>query len=72
MKKTSKSTKAGFTLLEMVLVLFIIIVLAAVLILDISVYMNAAHDVSDKVAGEVSTMGSHARIDQMKSKYKFS
>ena len=71
MKKTSKSSKAGFTLLEMVLVLFIIIVLAAVLMLDISVFMNAAHTQSDKVSSQVATMGSHERIEQMKTEYNF-
>ena len=72
MKKTSKSNKTGFTLLEMVLVLFIILVLAAVLMLDINVFLGAARDSSDKVSSQVATMGSHDRIEKMKKDYKFS
>jgi prepilin-type N-terminal cleavage/methylation domain-containing protein len=71
MKKISKSNKTGFTLLEMVLVLFIILVLAAVLMLDISVFMGAARDASDKVSSQVATMGSHDRIERMKNDYNF-
>ena len=42
MKKIQKSKK-GFTLVEMVLVIAIIVILAAVLLLGISAYLDAAN-----------------------------
>ena len=42
MKKIQKSKK-GFTLVEMVLVIAIIVILAAVLLLGIGTYLNAAN-----------------------------
>ena len=42
MKKIQKSKK-GFTLVEMVLVIAIIVILAAVLLLGISTYLDAAN-----------------------------
>ena len=43
MKKIQKSKK-GFTLIEMVLVIAIIVILAAVLILGIGGYLASAHN----------------------------
>ena len=48
--------KDGFTLVEMLLVLAIILILASVLALSVSSYMNRAHDASDAVDGQVTTM----------------
>ena len=49
MKKISKSKK-GFTLVEMVLVIAIIVILAAVLVLGIGTYLNKAKAAASSVA----------------------
>lgn len=48
MRKHSKSRK-GFTLVEMVLVIAIIVILAAVLLLGIGTYLNAANAAASSV-----------------------
>lgn len=48
MKKIDKSRK-GFTLVEMVLVIAIIVILAAVLIFGIGTYLNAANVAASSV-----------------------
>ena len=48
MKKIDKSRK-GFTLVEMVLVIAIIVILAAVLLLGIGTYLNAANAAASSV-----------------------
>ena len=49
MKKIQKSKK-GFTLVEMVLVIAIIVILAAVLVLGIGTYLNKAKAAASSVA----------------------
>ena len=48
MKKIQKSKK-GFTLVEMVLVIAIIVILAAVLLLGIGTYLNAANAAASSI-----------------------
>lgn len=48
MRRLNKSHK-GFTLVEMVLVIAIIVILAAVLLLGIGTYLNAANAAADSV-----------------------
>ncbi len=48
MRRLNKSRK-GFTLVEMVLVIAIIVILAAVLLLGIGTYLNAANAAADSV-----------------------
>ncbi|MBQ4191574.1 MAG: type II secretion system protein [Clostridiales bacterium] len=48
MRKLNKSRK-GFTLVEMVLVIAIIVILAAVLLLGIGTYLNAANAAAESV-----------------------
>lgn len=48
MKKIQK-TKKGFTLIEMVLVIAIIVILAAVLVMNISTYLNRAKNAASSV-----------------------
>ncbi len=48
MRRLYKSRK-GFTLVEMVLVIAIIVILAAVLLLGIGTYLNAANVAADSV-----------------------
>ena len=48
MRKLNKSRK-GFTLVEMVLVIAIIVILAAVLLLGIGTYLNADNVAADSV-----------------------
>ena len=54
MKKIQKSKK-GFTLVEMVLVIAIIVILAAVLLFGVSQYLNAAN----KAKGSISEHNSN-------------
>ena len=49
MKKIQKSKK-GFTLVEMVLVIAIIVILAAVLIIGVTQYLNAANAASKSIS----------------------
>ena len=48
MRKLNKSRK-GFTLVEMVLVIAIIVILAAVLLLGIGTYLNASNAAAESV-----------------------
>lgn len=50
MKKCSKNGKRGFTLVEMVLVIAIIVILAAVMLLGVTGYIEKA----EKAAGDLS------------------
>ena len=63
MKKIQKSKK-GFTLVEMVLVIAIIVILAAVLVLGIGTYLNKAKAAASSVAKHNSDVNSvDAEID---------
>ena len=55
MKKISKSKK-GFTLVEMVLVIAIIVILAAVLILGVGAYLNKAKAAASSVVEHNSSV----------------
>ena len=57
MKKIQKSKK-GFTLIEMVLVIAIIVILAAVLILGISGYLERANNAAASVSNHNSMIDS--------------
>jgi len=57
MKKIQK-TKKGFTLIEMVLVIAIIIILAAVMFISISGYINSANTAAAKVSAHNSSLES--------------
>ena len=57
MKKIQKSKK-GFTLIEMVLVIAIIVILAAVLILGIGGYIQRANNASASVSAHNSMVDS--------------
>ena len=48
MRKTIKSKRA-FTLIEMILVIAIIVVLAAVMLIGIGTYVSATYSAADKV-----------------------
>jgi len=48
MRKISKN-KMGFTLIEMVLVIAIIVILAAVLVMNISTYLNKAKGATSSI-----------------------
>lgn len=60
MKKIQKSKK-GFTLVEMVLVIAIIVILAAVLLFTVSKYLNAAN------AAKASIEEHNSSIDEVTS-----
>ena len=63
MKKIQK-TKKGFTLIEMVLVIAIIVILAAVLVMSIGSYINRAKNAaSSNAAHNSSISGVVAEID---------
>lgn len=49
MKKCSKCTKKGFTLVEMVLVIAIIVILASVMIMGVSDYIQRARNAAASV-----------------------
>ena len=55
MKKLSKSRK-GFTLVEMVLVIAIIVILAAVLVLGIGTYLDKAKGAASSVTNHNSSI----------------
>lgn len=55
MKKITKSRK-GFTLVEMVLVIAIIVILAAVLVLGIGTYLNKAKAAASSVTQHNSSI----------------
>ena len=55
MKKIQKSKK-GFTLVEMVLVIAIIVILAAVLVLGVGAYLNKAKAAASSVAAHNSSV----------------
>ena len=56
MKKIQKSKK-GFTLVEMVLVIAIIVILAAVLIFGVAKYINAANAAKQSISEHNSSVG---------------
>ena len=55
MKKIRKSKK-GFTLIEMILVTAILVILAAVLILNIAGYVERAHNAASSIAEHNSSV----------------
>ena len=55
MKKIQK-TKKGFTLIEMVLVIAIIVILAAVLVMSIGSYINRAKNAASSIAAHNSSI----------------
>ena len=55
MKKIQK-TKKGFTLIEMVLVIAIIVILAAVLVMSIGSYINRAKNAASSIAEHNSSI----------------
>ena len=55
MKKIRKSKK-GFTLIEMILVTAILVILAAVLILNIAGYIERAHNAASSIAEHHSSV----------------
>ena len=57
MKKIQKSKK-GFTLIEMVLVIAIILILATVLIIGIGTYIQNAHTAASKVSAHNQSINS--------------
>ena len=65
MKKIQKNKK-GFTLIEMVLVIAIIVILAAVLIISIGTYLEKAHAAADLVSEHnLSVAAASAEIDAL-------
>ena len=67
MKKIQKSKK-GFTLVEMVLVIAIIVILAAVLVLGIGTYLNKARAAASSVSAHNSDIDSVVTVidDELK------
>ena len=61
MKKIQKSKK-GFTLVEMVLVIAIIVILAAVLLLGIGTYLNAANSAASSITAHNNSTNSIVSI----------
>ena len=55
MKKIQK-TKKGFTLIEMVLVIAIIVILAAVLIMGVGTYLQKANNAAQSVSAHNSAV----------------
>ena len=65
MKKIRTKSKSGFTLIEMVLVIAIIVILAAVLVMSIGSYINRAKNAASSIAAHNSSIsGVTAAIDQ--------
>lgn len=65
MKKIQKNKK-GFTLIEMVLVIAIIVILAAVLIISIGTYLDKAHAAATLVSEHnASVAAASAEIDAL-------
>jgi type IV pilus assembly protein PilA len=56
MRKISKNSKKGFTLLEMVVVIAIIVILATVLAIAAGTYLSNSKKASSKAKGEVDSM----------------
>lgn len=56
MRKINKTNKRGFTLVEMVLVIFVIITLAAVLGINVATYLSAAKGASEDMTSDVNNM----------------
>lgn len=52
MKKINKSAKSGFTLVEMVLVVAIIVILASVLLIGLTSYLEYANKSSSEVLAQ--------------------
>jgi len=57
--KRLKKQKTGFTLIEIVLVVAIIVILASVLIISVTTYINQANSVSDNVQSKSATFESN-------------
>ena len=74
MKKVNKtqSSKKGFTMVEVILIIAIIVILASVLIFNINDIINAANNADDAVADASDKLGE--RIDASENllkKYSF-
>jgi len=54
--KCLKKTKSGFTLIEMVLVIAIIVILASVMVLSVSGYLNKANPARISVSGHNASL----------------
>lgn len=66
MIKIHKS-KVGFTLIEMVLVIAIILILSSVLIIGVGTYLDKAKSAAEKVSAENESFSSNN--DQINSKF---
>lgn len=67
MKKIQKNKK-GFTLIEMVLVVAIILILAAVMIMGIGTYMQTAKSAADSVSMHNATLENvSSQIDSIRA-----
>lgn len=56
MTKKYKNSKKGFTLVEMVLVIAIIVILAAVMLMSIGGYIDKAKTAADKLTSHVDSV----------------
>ena len=69
MKKISKNKK-GFTLVEMVIVIAIILILASVIIFSVSRFMNAARSAEASVAAHNKEIEEVIAKDDIKEYFK--
>ena len=58
MKLIRKNNQSGFTLIEMILVIAIIVILASVLFFSVTVYINNANTANGKVSTHNSLISS--------------
>ena len=66
MKRTAKNSKKGFTLVEMVLVIFIVIVMSAVLLYGITSFITYSRNKSEKVSTHMSDVDQAAeQVDNL-------
>ena len=65
MRRLSKN-KRGFTLVELVVVLCIIVILASVTALSISSYIQRAQDAQDSVSDEVNVARNNISLSESK------
>ena len=65
MRRLSKNKK-GFTLVELVVVLCIIVILASVTALSVSTYIQRAQDVQDSVSDEVNAAKNNISMSESK------
>ena len=65
MRRLSKNRK-GFTLVELVVVLCIIVILASVTALSVSTYIQRAQDAQDSVSDEVNAAKNNISMSESK------